>query len=39
MVSIAVKTLTGSDADSIELDEDTFAIEPNVEEFELLSRN
>jgi large subunit ribosomal protein L4 len=30
MVSIAVKTLTGSDADSIELDDDTFGIEPNV---------
>jgi large subunit ribosomal protein L4 len=30
MVSIAVKTLTGSDADSIDLDEDTFGIEPNV---------
>ena len=30
MVSIAVKTLTGSDADSIELDDGTFGIEPNV---------
>jgi large subunit ribosomal protein L4 len=30
MVSIAVKTLTGSDADSIELDEGTFGIEPNI---------
>jgi large subunit ribosomal protein L4 len=30
MVSIAVKTLTGSDSGSVELDDATFGIEPNV---------
>ena len=30
MVSVAVKTLTGSDSGSVDLDEATFGIEPNV---------
>lgn len=30
MVSIAVKTLTGSDSGSVELDEDTFGLEANI---------